>query len=61
MTEDSERQFRRKVLEKERDKLTQAQEWLAAIHKTKDEDEEMGGSSEETMDDTMRDWDGGFA
>jgi hypothetical protein len=61
MTEDPERQIRRRTLERERNKLTQAQEWLAAVHKTRDEDEDMGGSSEATMDEPMEDWKGSFA
>lgn len=61
MTEDPERQLRRRNLERERRKLAQAQEWLAAVHKTQDEDEEMGGSSEMTLDDPMEDWKDSFA
>lgn len=59
MTEDPERQIRRRTLERERGKLTQAQEWLAAVHKTGDEDEEMGASTD-TMDDPMEDWKGSY-
>lgn len=61
MTEDPERQIRRRTLERERSKLAQAQVWLAAVHKTSDEDEAMVGSSEETLDELMEDWKGNFA
>lgn len=61
MTEDPGRQIRRRDLERERRKLAQAQVWLSALHKTKDEDEEMCSTSEEILDEPMDDWNGTFA
>lgn len=50
MAEDPERQTRRIALTKERAKLSQAQEWLASVHPTtQDEDELM--VSDCTMED----------
>lgn len=51
MAEDPERQARRNVLTKERVKLTQAQEWLAAVHQSKDESSDIGNFTDETMED----------
>ncbi|KAJ5292914.1 uncharacterized protein N7443_008867 [Penicillium atrosanguineum] len=51
MAEDPERQARRNVLTKERVKLTQAQEWLAAVYQTKDESSDIGTFTDEIMED----------
>lgn len=59
MAEDSERQARRNLLSKEKVKLTQAQEWLAAVY-TKDESSEQENFSDETLN--VSEWrDGAFA
>lgn len=52
MAEDPEREARRISLTKEKEKLTRAQEWLNSVHQVgdDDEDEEMYGSSEDTME-----------
>lgn len=57
MTEDPERQLRRTVLEKEKVKISQAQQWLAAVLVDNDEDAKVGKSSD-TLDVTMEDWSG---
>lgn len=49
MTEDPERQLRRTVLEKEKVKISQAQQWLAAV---------LVDKSSDTLDVTMEDWSG---
>jgi hypothetical protein len=49
MAEDPERQARRNALTKEKVKLTQAQEWLAAVQQNGDESDDMGNFSNETV------------
>ncbi|KAJ6127111.1 hypothetical protein N7523_002723 [Penicillium sp. IBT 18751x] len=51
MAEDSERQARRNVLTRERVKLSQAQEWLAAVQQSKDESSDIGTFTEDILED----------
>lgn len=59
MAEDPERESRRLALTRERANVAQAREWLTAVKNTKENDEEMKGSSDDTLDETQSivDWD----
>lgn len=58
MAEDPEREARRSDLSRQRQKLSQAQEWLAAVHNV-DEDDPLETPSDATMGDRegLQDWD----
>ena len=62
MAEDPQREARRSDLSKQRKKLSQAQEWLAAVYHV-DEDEELEAPSDATMGtrEGLQDWDDTFA
>jgi hypothetical protein len=65
MAEDPEREARRSDLSKQRKKLSQAQEWLAAVYSV-DEEEPLEAPSDATMGDYegmgdgLHDWDDSF-